>query len=143
MVISDVSTTTSATSAGAIIGFLLGSIVYTLGVIAIGTWAGSMRAAYIRRYGSEHGERLPAGYIEEALDAFEAWGKTPMREQLTQSKQRMLSVRVWPVLHERQDDPVMETLRRRAMRRSHLFRAYIVLSAAAFVLLYWFVLETH
>jgi len=49
----------------------------------------------------------------------------------------MLSVHVWPALHEPQTDSALERLRRVALRRSILFRAYIVLSAAAFVIFYW------
>jgi hypothetical protein len=48
----------------------------------------------------------------------------------------MLSVHVWVALHEPQTDPALERLRRVALRRSILFRAYIVLSAAAFDLFF-------
>lgn len=119
----------------AIVWFLLGLIPYILGVIAVGTWAGSARSAYIRQYSGTRGVRLPAGSLEEALHAFESWGKTKWQDQLFHSKQRMLSVHVWAALHEPQTDPALERLRRVALRRSILFRAYIVLSAAAFDLL--------
>jgi len=56
----------------AIVWFLLGLIPYTLGVIAVGMWAGSVRSGYIRQYSGVRGKRLPAGYLEECLDAFDA-----------------------------------------------------------------------
>ncbi len=133
------STAVDTSSSIAIVGFILGLIPYALGVIAVGTWAGNIRAAYIRQYGRVHRAKLPAGYLEEALDAFDAWGKKDWRDPF-RVKHLMLSVRVWPALHERQDDPAIEALRRHALRRSYVFRAYIVISAAIFVLVYILVL---
>lgn len=100
---------------------ILGVACVGLSALALGTWAGSARAAYIWRYNKAHGTKLPAGYLEEWVRQGtlnrESRRIDPLGIERTQRRQEQ-ATRIWAALDESQADPELERLRLRAQRRN-------------------------
>lgn len=103
---------------------ILGAAVVGLCALAVGTWAGSARAAYLRRYNKAHGTNLPAGFLDEMAQEFMV--RYENREIDWFGTGRLARQgQIWSALRERQPDAELERLRVPAYRRSLVARGLL------------------
>ncbi len=120
---------------------LMVGLACLFGAVAIISWAGKARAAYIRQYDRLHDATLPAGYIAETVEDFDAIVNKgeidPFGMHRAERRQR-----IWAALREPQDDQETERLRLCALRRS-ISAAVLGLTATALLTLFFvFILPT-
>lgn len=120
---------------------LVGGLVCIVGAVAIVTWTGKARAAYIRQYNQLHSATLPAGYIAEAAEDFDARVNKGEIDLIGMHRAERRQ-RIWAALREPQDDRETERLRLCALRRS-MFAAVLGLAVTALLALFFvFILPT-
>jgi len=132
---------TTSTSHFLVLWVIFGATVVGLSVLALLTWVGSARAAYIRGYNKVHSAKLPAGVLEEWIEDGNAKQDREFFD-LFGSKRRARKQRIWAAMEEPQDDPELEALRTQALLRSRrvVWLAPLAYVAAGFVWL-WSVLH--
>lgn len=120
---------TTSTNNLLVLWVIFGAAVVGLSLLALLTWVGSARAAYIRRYDKVHRAKLPTGFLEEWIEDTNAKQDREFFDPFGY-KRRVRKRRIWTAMEESQDDPELEALRMRALRRS---RRIVWLAPLAYV----------